>query len=49
MTTDAEREYRRWYQRIRSRAVARLVKLHDADFRRLLSEEQAAEPYITER
>lgn len=45
MTDRAQPGYRAWQQRVRSRAVRRLQKLHPADWRRLLAEEQAAEPF----
>jgi len=38
-------EYRRWTQRIRSRALRRLAEMHPDDWRRLLAEEQQAEPW----
>lgn len=45
MSDRAQPGYRTWQQRVRSRALKRLTKLHAADWRRLLAEEQAAEPF----
>ena len=38
-------DYRRWQHRIRGRAETRLRNLHPDDWRRLLDEEQTADPY----
>jgi 23S rRNA U2552 (ribose-2'-O)-methylase RlmE/FtsJ len=45
VSTERTAAYRRWTQRIRSRAARRLIAMHQADWRRLLAEEQAAEPW----
>jgi hypothetical protein len=37
--------YRRWQQKIRGRASRRLIAAHPDEWRRLLAEEQAAEPW----
>lgn len=44
-TQPAERTYRAWYQRMRSRALRRLEAAHKDEYRALLSEEQSAEPW----
>ena len=37
--------YRRWQQRVRSRAATRLISMHRDEWLILLREEQTAEPY----
>ncbi len=37
--------YRAWQQRVRARALAKLTKLYPEEWRRLLAEEQAADPF----
>lgn len=41
----AQPGYRAWQQKIRGRAARRLQRLHPDDWRKLLAEEQTAEPW----
>lgn len=41
----AQPGYRAWYQKVRGRALRRLEAAHKDEYRKLLAEEQQADPF----